>query len=294
MSRFPFKSSLIIAACAAALALPAHAQQTPANTPAGTTAPAYVPQPEDFIEPISQYKMYVLAEIDELVDKTRQFTAAIKAGQIEQAKAIYAPARLHYERIEPAAELFGDMDPAIDAREDDYKEGVNDPEFTGFHHLEYLLFSKNTTQGADKLADRLMADVLELQRRLQDEPIPVVKMVQGAADLMDEIAQTKISGEEDRYSRTDLWDFSGNLEGSIKIVELLRPLIVKANPQLLAKIERNFAEAQATLNKYRTADGTGFQNYTKVTDADKVLMQAQITTLAEDLSTLRATLGLDN
>lgn len=294
MLRFKLKSSVVVAACAAALSLPVYVAQAQTAPATASAATAYVPHAEDFIEPVSQYKMYVLAEIDELVAKTRQFTDAVKAGRIEEAKALYAPARVHYERIEPAAEIFGDMDPAIDAREDDFKDGVNDPEFTGFHRLEYLLFSQNTTEGADKYADRLMADVLELQRRLQDEPIPVVKMVQGAADLMDEIAQTKISGEEDRYSRTDLWDFSGNLEGSIKIVELLRPLIVKANPQLLATIEKNFAEAQATLNKYRTADGKGFQSYTAVTEADKVLMQAQITTLAEDLSTLRATLGLDN
>ena len=56
-------------------------------------------------------------------------------------------------------------------------------------------------------------------------------MVGGAAGLIEEVAASKISGEEDRYSHTDLWDFQANVEGSQKIVDLLRPQLQKANPE---------------------------------------------------------------
>ena len=47
-----------------------------------------------------------------------------------------APSRVPWERIEPIAELFADLDPKIDAREDDFQAGVDDPEFTGYHRIE--------------------------------------------------------------------------------------------------------------------------------------------------------------
>ena len=73
-------------------------------------------------EAITAYKAYVTAETAELVSGTKAFTDAVKAGDIEKAKALYAPTRQHYERIEPIAELFSDLDGSIDAREDDYEK----------------------------------------------------------------------------------------------------------------------------------------------------------------------------
>ena len=91
---------------------------------------------------------------------------AVKAGDIEKAKALYAPTRQHYERIEPIAELFSDLDGSIDAREDDYEQKAADPKFTGFHRLEKALFGDNSTKGMDKYAGQLNTNVLELQKRI--------------------------------------------------------------------------------------------------------------------------------
>lgn len=198
-----------------------------------------------------------MAETTQLVTDTKAFTDAIKAGDIEKAKALYAPTRQHYERIEPIAELFSDLDGSIDAREDDYEQKAADPKFTGFHRLEKA-FSK---------------------------------VVGGAAGLIEEVAASKISGEEDRYSHTDLWDFQANVEGSQKIVDLLRPQLQKANPELLAKVDANFKKVDTILAKYRTKDG--FETYDKLTDADRNALKGPITALAEDLAQLRGVLGLD-
>ncbi|MCH5852320.1 ferrous iron transporter, partial [Salmonella enterica] len=64
---------------------------------------------------ITEYKAYVTAETAQLVAGTKAFTDAIKAGDVEKAKSLYAPTRQHYERIEPIAELFSDLDGSIDA-----------------------------------------------------------------------------------------------------------------------------------------------------------------------------------
>jgi iron uptake system component EfeO len=249
------------------------------------------PNVMDLVGPIAEYKVYVTKEVEGLVKQTKLFTDAIKAGDVAQARKLYAPTRQHYERIEPIAELFSDLDGSIDAREDDYEKKAEDPKFTGFHRLEKALFADNTTKGMNEYADGLYKDTLELQKRIGELTFPPSKVVGGAAGLIEEVAASKISGEEDRYSRTDLWDFQANVDGAQKIVNLLRPLLEKANQPLLAKIDANFKTVDTILAKYKTAEG--YESYEKLTTADRNALKGPITTLAEDLSQLRGVLGLD-
>ena len=242
-------------------------------------------------QPLADYKVYVQTEAKELVKKTEQFVAAVKAGEIDKAKAMFADTRTHYERIEPIAELFNELDPAIDAREDDFKNKAKDPEFVGFHRIEYALWIEKSTEGVKDVADRLEADVKKLAAEIDALNFPPSKVVGGAAVLMEEVAATKISGEEDRYSHTDLSDFQANVEGSQKIVDLFRPIITEKNAALLEKVDTNFKQINETLAKYKTADG--FQTYDKLSEADRKALQVPINALAEDLAQLRGTLGLN-
>ncbi|MCX0500691.1 iron uptake system protein EfeO [Erwinia billingiae] len=258
----------------------------------GTNAPSDgKPDVMQLVGPIAEYKTYVTKEVAELVAGTKAFTDAVKAGDIEKAKALYAPTRRHYERIEPIAELFSDLDGSIDAREDDFEKKAEDPKFTGFHRIEKALWGDNSTKGMESFATQLNTDVLDLQKRIDELAFPPSKVVGGAAGLIEEVASSKISGEEDRYSRTDLWDFQANVDGAQKIVNLLRPMLQKADAPLLAKIDANFKKVDGILSKYRTKDG--YESYEKLTDADRNAMKGPITTLAEDLAKLRGTLGLD-
>lgn len=241
--------------------------------------------------PITAYKAWVTKEVADLVSGTKAFTDAVKAGDLNKAKALYAPTRRHYERIEPIAELFSDLDSSIDAREDDYEKKAADPKFTGWHRLEKALFADNSNKGMNDYADKLNSDTLELQKRISELAFPPGKVVGGAASLIEEVASSKISGEEDRYSRSDLSDFQANVDGAKKIVDLLRPMLKKADAALLSKVDDNFQKVDAILGKYRNK--AGFESYDKLTDADRTALKGPITTLAEDLSKLRGTLGLD-
>jgi iron uptake system component EfeO len=247
--------------------------------------------PTELVKPIADYKIFILEKLEKLATDTKAFTDAIKAGNLAKAKALFGMSRMSYEAIEPIAELFGDLDGAIDSRVDDHPKGVKDPEFTGFHRLEYALFAKNTTKGLGPIAGKLMADVEMLKKRVVDLALPPEKVVGGAAALMEEVAKTKISGEEDRYSHTDLWDFNGNVEGSRKIFDLVRPLIEKDDGAFITKVTSNFDTVEKTLAKYKAANG--YQSYEKLTPADRKVLAAAVNTLAEDLSTLRGKLGLD-
>src|SRR5437870_4244615 len=79
----------------------------------------------------------VAAEAAKMVTAAKKFTDAVRAGDIDRAKDLYAPARFPYEEVEPVSESFGDLDPDIDARVGD----VTDPaKWTGFHRLEKALW----------------------------------------------------------------------------------------------------------------------------------------------------------
>jgi iron uptake system component EfeO len=245
----------------------------------------------DLVGPLAEYKLYVAHEVDALVTDTQAFVAAIKANDLAKAQALYAPTRIHYERIEPVAELFDDLDKAIDVRADDFEKKEDDPGFVGFHRIEKFLFVDKSTAAAQQAADKLVADVHELRNRIENLTIPPGKMVGGAADLIEEVAATKITGEEDRYSHTDLWDFQANVDGAQKIYTLLRPLAAKRDAAFVKRVDANFQQVNATLTKYKS--GNGFQSYDRLQENDRRAMKGQITTLAEDLSTLRGQLGLE-
>ena len=74
---------------------------------------------------------------EELVEETAAFTDAIKAGDLERAKALYLPARIAYAKIEPVAARFGDLAHGDRRAGADYfEQREQDPEFKGFHRLE--------------------------------------------------------------------------------------------------------------------------------------------------------------
>ena len=253
---------------------------------------AAAPSPMDLVGPLAAYKAYVAGEVDALVASTDRLVDAVKAGNLETAKSLYAPAHARYERVEPVAELFNDLDGSLDSREDQFEKKANDPAFTGFHRIEKGLFADGSTEGLGPLAERLKADVSDLRHRVAGLTITPKAMVGGAANLLEEVGSKKISGEEDRYSRTDLWDFQANLDGAQEIVALLRPLVAPRNPALDTRVGDNFKKVDAILARYR-APGGGFVSYEKLSSEDRMRLKGPVTALAEDLSTLRGTLGIE-
>ena len=239
---------------------------------------------------VDQYKQYVEQQVDALVAATTTFTNAVRAGDVEAAKAAYAPSRVSWERIEPIAGLVPDIDGATDSRVDDF-EGVDDPNFTGWHRLEYLLWEQNTTAGGAEFADKLDADLASLKQQVAALDLPAGALPAGAADLIEEVSEGKITGEEDRYSHTDLWDFAANIDGSKQLIVLLTPAIEAEDPDLVTKINRGFTDIDSQLAVYKDGNG-GYVSYEQLTDADKDKMKATLAQLSENVSQVGGTLGL--
>ena len=239
---------------------------------------------------MADYKTWVVAEVDALVADTAKFTDAVRAGDVAEAKKQYAPSRVRWERIEPIAGLVEEIDGAVDARVDDF-EGVDDPAFTGWHRLEYHLWEKGSTAGAKTFADRLDKDLATLDQKMKGLEFPPAAVALGPAELIEEVSEGKITGEEDRYSHTDLSDFAANVDGSRKLLELLTPSLQAKDATLTSEITAGFAAVDKSLSEYANPDGS-FDLYTALQADDKTRMQAELADLSEKLARIPGVLGL--
>jgi iron uptake system component EfeO len=233
---------------------------------------------------ISSYRDYLEENTAELTAKTKPFVAAVVAGNVAEAKSLYPAARIPYERIEPVAESFGDLDPRIDAREND----VPLKEWGGFHKIEKALWEEGTAKGMAPVAEQLLADVEELEAKVKNVDLRAVQIANGANELLGEVSASKITGEEERYSHIDLVDFKANVEGSQVAFESVEPLLSKSDPKLAQEIEADFETVYRTLEPYETAGEPGFVLYTELTKADTRKLAQTIDILAEELSQVPA------
>ncbi|MGY4901792.1 iron uptake system protein EfeO [Streptomyces sp. 900116325] len=241
---------------------------------------------------VADYRSYVLAQAEETLPKAQAFTDAVKAGDVRTAKKLYAPSRIGWERTEPVAESFGDIDPKVDVREDGLEEG-QDPakDWTGWHRLEKALWQDGEIGAREKeLADQLMTDLNTWVKKVGTAEITPTSMANGAKSLLDEVARNKVTGEEERYSHTDLVEFKGNLEGAQKSYELLKPVAAKNDLGLTQELTSQFTALTTLLDKYRTgSSGYEYTSYDKVTEPQRKELSDGVNALAEPLSKLAAT-----
>lgn len=225
------------------------------------------------------YARYVASQTTAFADETRKFAATIKAGDLAGAKAQYARTRIYYERIEPVAAKFGDLDPAIDVREADLQPGRK---FTGFHRLEKDLWVTGLQPDSPAIADQLITDVTTLGQKAAALQLSALDLANGAKSLLDEVATGKITGEEEAFSHTDLSDFQANVDGSEGAIQALRPVLAERNPPLVSALDGRFADVQKLLDAQRAGDT--FKLYTELSPDQIKQFASAVDALSEPLS----------
>lgn len=218
-------------------------------------------------EAADSYKRYVTNQTTNLVTATTAFVGAVKKGDVTGAEALYPNARTYYERIKPVAESFpNDLDQRINLRENDLHPGDR---WTGFHRLESDLWVSGLQPDTNAIADQLLADVKELDAGVQDPQwtIDANRITGGAQSLLDEMVKSTLTGDEDVFSHTDLWDFQANVDGARTAVGSVRPIVDQRNPDLGKQVDQAFAAAQGLLDKHHWQQG--FVPYDKVPDPER-------------------------
>lgn len=242
---------------------------------------------------ITQYTAYIKDQTEQLKTKTDAFADAYATGDDEQARSLYAAARLHYERIEPVAESFGDLDPQLDLREADLEEGQT---WTGWHLIEKDLWQPTAEDNGGQAytpltesqrkdaATQLKEDTQSLYDQTRDLELTLDQITNGAKSLLDEVAFSKVTGEEEIWSHTDLSDFQGNIDGARVAFEDVRPLLEAKDAELAQTIDGRFTDIQSLLDQHR--DGEGFVPYTQLSEDQVRELSDAIDALSEPLSQL--------
>ncbi len=241
-------------------------EETTSEETTGTVAVGGSPE---LAEAAEGYEEYVVEQVALLEERTEAFTGAVLAGDVEEAKRLFGPTREPWERIEPVAASLGDYDPNIDAREGD----VPDDEWRGFHRIEKALWEENTTEGQDEYARQLMQDVTNLREDVEGLELEPVNLVTGSVELLNEVSAGKITGEEDRYSHTDLYDINANVEGSE---------VAGEDMGLANEVTAGFDDVYEELDQYRKGDG--WVSYETLNEADRRALSQKVDALAEPLS----------
>ena len=264
-----------------------HVTPTAASEASANARPSMVA----FIGPLSEFRVYVSRQSSVLIKAVDALSQAIGAGDLEQAQALYTPARVAYQRLAPAAQRLAELDNAINARADYFEKRESDPGFTGFHRLEYGLFDQRSTEGLAPIAQRLQADTVQLKQQLLAQSLPPEQLVSIVARTLHNLADTRAnSGEEERYSHIDLNGFAANLEATRKVVDLLRPLLTKKNPDLQRNIDSASASLEAELNGLKTSQG--YRTYDRVSAEQRQHISNKAKVLADELDGIDPALGL--
>ena len=250
--------------------------------------PSWQSNPQ-LVTAVEGYGAYVKQNTTNLVSHTQTFCQAIDAGNMNQANVLYPQARVYYERIEPVAEVWGGLDTSIDGR---WENPVTvKSQFTGFHRLEQMLWQDNSLSGAPAMCAGLVKNEQQLLTLVSTAQYNPLEMASGATDLINEAGTSKISGEEERYSNTDLPVFAANVEASMKVVTLLQPYLQGKDSGLVPLIQQRDAAVDNLLAHFKATPGydqTGYVEYTTVTRADRRQLSAAVNALAEAMSKMSA------
>jgi iron uptake system component EfeO len=223
----------------------------------------------------------------------RGWDATLDEAALQAMTNAWLAARGAYERIEGAlAPLFPDIDAAIDARYEDFIEGLpgGDPDLfdddgvTGMHAIERILFAPETpttvitvesslvgyeaaawpaneaeaAEFKNELAARLVKDTQTLADQWQPQVIDLGGAFEGLISLMNEqrekVNKAASEEEESRYAQRTLADLRENLKGTTGIYELFEPWLLSksAGRAVDADIKGSFATLKTT---YATFSG---------------------------------------
>lgn len=244
-----------------------------------------------FVGPLSEFRVYLSSQSTALIKAVTALEQAIEAGDLSQAQALYVPARTAYQRIAPAAQRLAELDNTINARADYFEKREQDPGFSGFHRLEYALFQQRTLDGLTPVAQRLLTDVTTLKQQLLAQSLPPEQLVSIVVRNLNNLGEVRASsGEEERYSHTDLNGFAGNLFAARKVVDLLRPLLTKSAAELLPTLDNAIASLDVELDGFKVEKG--YASYDSVSAEQRKQIADKAKALADALDGIDPALGL--
>lgn len=289
MTQNKFRALFIICSLLVPVIAAAHGLRAPIiNDSNAVVAKGDIPTPEKYQSAIRNYQQEVVLQLKSTQQYLNAIENACKNGQLQQAQQNYIRAHQSYEQVRVIVKLFGNADQNINSRADYYLQGTDDPNFSGFHRLEYDLFKLKDLKQAQAENSNLQYEIIDLQKRVAADDLDIAKVVQSASDFLEMTLQTKLAGKENQYSHSDLADIHANVTGSAQIMQHLQSFIPAEQRKTL---NHGYQQIFAILQHYQLPQNQ-FQSFSRLSQTDHDILYSLLSMQTARLAQLRAQLNI--
>lgn len=253
---------------------------TGARHVAGST-PGVVPVTgNDLIPAAKAYEGWVEGRLPTLLDDVRGLDTAVESGDRAGAERAWLAGHTEYETLGAAYGAFGDADTAIDGMAASSHTAFDDPDLTGFHKIEALLYADAPLSSAAPYTRRLASDVASLEAGFPDARVDPLDIGLRAHEILENALQFELTGATDAGSHSSLATVDANLTGTIEALKPLRGIL--ATRYSLAKTDAWIARSRQLVESFRSSDGT----WTSLASLDRAQREKLDATISETVELL--------
>lgn len=228
---------------------------TVAGTVAHPTPGVKIVTAADLVQPTKDYQAWVQGRLPALEADVQQLADAVSSGDRVRAQSAWLTAHLEYETLGAAYGTFGDLDTAINGTPASGTTALDDPDLTGFHRIEALLFGGAPVAAASPYCAQLASDVTTLQSQLAGNQIPLLDVGLRAHEILENAVQFELTGATDAGSHTSLATVGANIAGTRQALAPLQGLL-KSRYTGLGDAEKWLDRSETLIDGYRRPDGS--------------------------------------
>ncbi|HSZ42924.1 MAG TPA: FTR1 family protein [Trebonia sp.] len=233
---------------------PVTASQPVTVTGAASDSPAPVAvKPVTLAEltpPNNDYQKYAAAQLAALATAVTGIQSDLERGDIQSAKRQWLDAQLDWERVGASYDSFGDLGLAVDGLPDAYPGGVNDPQFTGLHRLEYGLWHGQGRAELERVTATLAKNVATVRKNLNSDDLAgdPTNLPIRAHEIIEDALRDHLSGMDDEGAGAAFAMTAADVQVDRAVLSSLAPLINARQPGLLPTIESQLNTLQQALD----------------------------------------------
>jgi iron uptake system EfeUOB component EfeO/EfeM len=194
-------------------------------------------------EALSEYRGYVAGKLATLQSQVGALAAAIGSGNLAQAQSAWLSAHLTWLEIgqdDGAYGCFGALGGEIDGLAAGHPLGTSDPGFTGFHRIEFDLWSKRdlSAAGGDTATlERLLGELVKvpLSSYLPASATGIGNWLLRPHEVLEDALRDSLTADDDYGSGTDLASIGADVVAVRELLGLLGPVLNPLAPGLVAR-----------------------------------------------------------
>jgi iron uptake system EfeUOB component EfeO/EfeM len=190
---------------------------------------------------LGEYRTYVAAKLSTLQDEVAALAAAIGAGNLAQAESDWLTAHLTWLDIgqdDGAYSCFGQLGNQIDGLAAGHPQGTSDPGFTGFHRVEFDLWTNDDLSAAANdtaTLQNLLAELVEapLSTYLPATSNGIANWLLRPHEVLEDADRDSLTANDDYGSGTDLASITADVAAVREMLTVLEPVLDPLAPHLV-------------------------------------------------------------